>query len=131
MKFLLDTNIVIPLLNGNTVIAEKIQHHSSELVVSSIVMFELYFGSENSQRRRSNLAKITTMPLKVIDFNESDGRVAGRIRNELKQKGTPIGVYDVLIAGQAVNRNLILVTNNVREFSRVDGLTWQDWLTTS
>ena len=63
----------------------------------------------------------------VLDFVKEDARQAGAIRAVLASKGTLIGAYDVLIAGQAVERNLILVTHNVKEFSRVPGLRVEDW----
>ncbi|WP_234967790.1 PIN domain-containing protein [Pontibaca methylaminivorans] len=65
--------------------------------------------------------------LPIIDFDREDARVAGEIRADLARQDTPIGRYDVLIAGQAKARGLILVTNNTGEFERVDGLKVEDW----
>ena len=64
---------------------------------------------------------------KILDFTANDAQAAGRIRAELKKAGTPIGAYDLLIAGQALARNLVLVTANTREFGRVHGLKFEDW----
>jgi tRNA(fMet)-specific endonuclease VapC len=63
----------------------------------------------------------------VLDFDKEDAQQAGEVRALLASNGTPIGAYDVLIAGQAVARNLILVTHNTREFGRVPGLRLEDW----
>lgn len=128
MKYLLDTNIIIAFLKGNPQIIHQFRQHHYECVVSSVVMYELYFGAEKSQRKVENYENIENLPFGVISFSEKDGRRAAMIRNDLRKKGTPIGVYDLMIAGQAVNRDLILVTNNIKEFSRVNDLTWEDWL---
>jgi len=66
-------------------------------------------------------------PITLLSFDDEDARVAGTIRATLQASGTPIGVYDLLIAGQALARQLTLVTANVSEFSRIKGLSWQDW----
>lgn len=63
----------------------------------------------------------------ILDFDQNDAFVAGEIRAALAAKGTPIGPYDVLIAGQAKARGLTLVTNNVGEFNRVENLQVEDW----
>ena len=63
----------------------------------------------------------------VVDFDREDAHAAGEIRADLAKKGTPIGPYDVLIAGQASRRGAVLVTNNLREFKRVDNLQVEDW----
>ena len=65
--------------------------------------------------------------VRILPFDEEDARAAGGIEAELRARGTPIGAYDILMAGQAVRRGLTLVTANVREFSRVQGLRWEDW----
>lgn len=66
-------------------------------------------------------------PVQVLEFGEEDARYAGEIRSTLERMGKPIGTYDVLIAGQALNRKLTLVTANAKEFGRVKGLNWEDW----
>jgi tRNA(fMet)-specific endonuclease VapC len=63
----------------------------------------------------------------LLSFDEDDARTAGSVHAALKQRGKPIGSYDVLLAGQAINRKLTLVTANTSEFSRVKELVWQDW----
>jgi len=132
-RFLLDTNIVIGLLDPrrrSRVVARMMHHSSDDVATSIIVAHELYFGAFNSSRPDENLrafnellAEIVPLPLTLEDV-----RAAGAIRAALKRLGTPIGPYDALIAGQALARNLVLVSNNTREFSRVRGLQLVDWL---
>lgn len=129
MKYLLDTNAVIAILNGDERFLTKLeQYDENEFVISSIVLSELYYGAYKSQRKIQNLDKIKLLPFKVVQFNRTDADIAGKIRTDLESKGTPIGAYDTLIAGQAVAQDLILITHNVGEFQRVDGLKIEDWL---
>jgi tRNA(fMet)-specific endonuclease VapC len=92
------------------------------------VAHELFYGAFKSRRRFENLALIDALEFVVLEFDREDARRSGEIRALLSAKGMPIGPYDVLIAGQAVARNLILVTHNTREFKRVPGLRIEDWL---
>jgi tRNA(fMet)-specific endonuclease VapC len=130
-EFLLDTNAVVSLLTTTaSPLSERVRARApNTLAASSITAFELYFGAFKSARIEENVSKLDTLGLDIIPFNAEDGREAGRLRAQLRAKGTPIGPYDVLIAGQALARNLILVTNNVREFRRVPNLRVEDWAT--
>ena len=129
MKFLLDTNAVIGVLKGNGgLIAKLKQYQPANFGMSSIVSFELSFGAYNSQRVDQNLQIVEALEFDVLELSKSDAHEAGKIRAALKKQGTPIGPYDVLIAGQAVARSLILVTNNMKGFRRVQGLNVEDWL---
>lgn len=92
-------------------------------------MHELHFGAWNSKRVEENLARLASLRFEVLDLSFRDAIAAARIRADLKRKGEPIGPYDLLIAGQAVARSLTLITRNTREFSRVDGLQFEDWQT--
>jgi tRNA(fMet)-specific endonuclease VapC len=129
IRFALDTNIVIALLKTRaSPLAERIRSRSvEEIAVSSIVMFELYFGAFNSARTAENVSKLAAARFQVLPFEQEDAKHAGEIRAVLRQKGTPIGAFDLLIAGQARARGLTLVTANVREFHRVPGLQVEDW----
>jgi tRNA(fMet)-specific endonuclease VapC len=129
IRFALDTNIVIALLKTRaSPLAERIRSRSvEEIAVSSIVMFELYFGAFNSARTAENVSKLAAVRFQVLPFEQEDAKHAGEIRAVLRQKGTPIGAFDLLIAGQARARGLTLVTANVREFHRVPGLQVEDW----
>lgn len=129
MKYLLDTNMVIAISKKQPKIIHQIrQHRPSDFALSSIVYFELAFGAYNSQKVRENLQILEQLPFEILPFNQNDAFCAGQIRADLKQKGTPIGVYDVLIAGQAIAQELVLITHNVKEFERVHGLQFENWL---
>lgn len=129
MRFLLDSNAVIALLNepAGPVSRRVRQHPPADIGLSAVVVHELYFGAFKSQRRDRNVAIVDGLRLEVVPFDREDARHAGEIRVVLAAQGTPIGGYDVLIAGQARSRALILVTRNLREFQRVNGLYIENW----
>jgi tRNA(fMet)-specific endonuclease VapC len=132
--YLLDTNACIALINGTQAnVRRRFQRaaaRDSVMLVSSIVAFELWYGVGKSQRKEANgqrLEAFLSGPLEWSPFDDDDARAAGDVRAELEAAGTPIGAYDVLLAGQARRRGATLVTSNVREFGRVKGLKWDDW----
>ncbi|BCS31433.1 ribonuclease VapC [Luteitalea sp. TBR-22] len=129
MRYLLDANAVIALLNDTTSpIARRVRRHAPrEFGVSAIVIHELYYGAYKSQRVEQNVARVDALRFSVLEFDDEDARQAGQIRAHLASKGTPIGPFDVLIAGQARARGLTLVTHNTSEFQRVPGLIVEDW----
>lgn len=130
MKFLLDTNAVIAVIAGNSGLISRLSEHvPSDFAVPSVVMYELYWGAYKSGKVAENVARVDALRFEVLDLTAADGKAAGLIRANLKVKGTPIGAYDLLIAGQAVARSLILITNNVKEFCRVENLKYEDWQT--
>jgi tRNA(fMet)-specific endonuclease VapC len=132
--YLLDTNACIALINGTEAnVRRRFQRavaRDSVVLLSSIVAFELWYGVGKSQRKESNTQRLEAFlagPLEWTPFDEDDARAAGNVRAELEAAGTPIGAYDVLLAGQARRRGATLVTSNAREFGRVKGLKWEDW----
>ena len=129
MRYLLDANAVIALLNNsNSKLARRARHEKrSDITISSIVAHELFYGAFRSRRAAQNIALFDALPFLVLEFDREDARQAGQIRARLADEGTPIGPYDVLIAGQAMTRNLILVTHNCGEFGRIPGLRIEDW----
>ena len=98
------------------------------VAVSSIALFELWYVAK-SARAAANTERLAIFlaPLETLPFDDDDARAAGAVRAALEQAGTPIDAYDTLLAGQALRRGLILVTANVAEFARVNGLIWQNW----
>ncbi len=128
-RYLLDTNAVIALLNSrDSAIARHLRQCSPEaLYVSSIVLHELYYGAFKSRRVAHNTALVDQLQFEVLTFDQEDARQAGCVRAQLSKQGTPIGPCDVLIAGQAKAREMILVTRNLDEFKRVQGLRCEDW----
>ena len=133
MSYLLDTNAVIALLKNEPAIFRKRLRRTvskgGAIAVSSIVLYELWYGVARSARRENaeRLRVFLSGGVAVSAFSEEDAMTAGDLRATLETAGTPIGPYDVLIAGQALRSNAILVTANVSEFARVPGLQWQDW----
>ena len=129
MRFLLDTNAIIHLLQGHRRIRERLDLWlPADIGVSSVVHHELCFGAYKSRHTSDNLEKIRALQFETVPFSSTDADRSGEIRALLQSRGTPIGPYDVLIAGQAVARALTLVTHNLREFGRVPGLALEDWL---
>lgn len=134
MNYLLDTNACIALINGSPAPVRnrfrKAVDGGEQVFTSAIVLFELWYGVEKSSRPQANRERVELFlsgPVAVLGFEEADARAAGLIRGTLELSGKPIGAYDVLIAGQALARQLTLVTANIREFARVKGLGWEDW----
>ena len=129
MRYLLDTNAVIALLkSAKSPIARRVRRHIPfDICISSIVAHELFYGAFKSQRVERNVAVIDDLPLAALEFDKEDARHAGEIRALLARRGALIGPYDVLIAGQARARGLVLVSRNRNEFGRVPGLSVEDW----
>jgi tRNA(fMet)-specific endonuclease VapC len=129
MRYLLDTNVVIAMLNrsDDRILSTALSHRSEDVGTSSIVIHELYYGAYKSLRQERNLAIIQALRFPVLNFDAEDAREAGQIRAALAALGKPIGPYDVLLAGQAARHQLVFVTANTREFERVPGLICEDW----
>ena len=126
---LLDTNVVIHYLKGTQSIVERIQGSArGELCVASIALYELEYGTLRAKGtlRRHRLEAVLR-DLEQIPFDYEAALAAARIRVELETRGVAIGPLDLLIAGTALSRGCVLVTNNVREFSRVPGLRVVNW----
>lgn len=131
MRYLLDANAVITLLNKkDSRPAQRARlHKPGDIGISSIVAYELFYGAFKSQRSEHNVALVDGLLFEVLDFDKEDARQAGELRASLAAKGASIGPYDVLIAGQAKARDMVLVTHNTSEFGRVPGLRLEDWET--
>lgn len=134
MSYLLDTNAVIALLKNEPAIFRKRLRRAvskgAAIAISSIVLYELWYGVARSARRRENAERLRTFlsgGIEVTGFDEDDARTAGDLRATLEAAGTPVGPYDLLIAAQALRSGATLVTANVAELTRVPGLQWQDW----
>jgi len=132
MKFLLDTNICIYIIKKKP--ADVINRFKNidpgDIAISSITLAELQFGvmkSSDPVKNQEALNKFIT-PLEIVDFDYFDTFEYGKIRAFLESKGTPIGPLDTLIASQALSKGLILVSNNLKEFSRIPDLLMENWL---
>lgn len=136
MSYLLDTNAVVALLRNKPArVRERYREAAKSgdyLAVPSVVLFELWYGAEKSGRVQENAERLRVLrsgELDLLDFDDEDAQAAGRIRAALEKIGTPIGAYELLIAGQALRPGLTVVTASTSEFSRVTGLSWEDWTT--
>jgi tRNA(fMet)-specific endonuclease VapC len=131
MKYLLDTNTCIYIIKRKPekVIKQFLELKPGDIGISSITVAELKYGIEKSSKRDENIIALKQFlqPLLILDYTEEDAEVYGKIRVALEAKGIPIGAMDLLIASQALSRNLILVTNNENEFKRVKGIRIENW----
>ncbi len=131
LRYMLDTNLCIRVLRDRPqAIRERFNAEADGLCISSIVLFELLYGAAKSTRpieNRSEVERLATR-LDVLSFDNDAAAHAGDIRAVLAGQGRMIGSYDLLIAGHARSRGLIVVTGNLGEFERVDGLRCEDWL---
>lgn len=128
---MLDTNICIYIIKQRPpVVLEHFRDYQvGDIGISSVTLAELRHGVAKSQHREKNLAALDEfiIPLEVLPFDERATLAYGEIRAALERAGTPIGSMDLLIAAHAVALGITLVTNNIREFSRVPNLTVIDW----
>lgn len=132
MKYMLDTNICIYLIKRKPpqVLAKFQTHSVGDIGISSITVAELQYGVAKSQQQQQNQTALDLFlaPLEIVDFDPAAARQYGQIRAELEQSGTPIGAYDLLIAGHARSLRVTLVTNNTREFTHVPDLKVENWV---
>jgi tRNA(fMet)-specific endonuclease VapC len=134
MTYLLDTNAVIALLRHKPAgVRDRYREAEASgdyLAVSSVVLYELWYGVAKSTQVQENTERLRIFmsgDLDILTFDDEDAQTAGKVRAILEKSGTPIGAYDLMIAGQALRRGLTVVTANVSEFDRVPGLSWVDW----
>ena len=131
---LLDTDICIYLLNqrpGFEAILRRLDgRRQGEVALSAITLAELRFGIAASQHRAVNLAKLELLlaTFEIAPFDAPAAAAYGSLRAHLQARGTPMGPLDTLIAAHALALGAAVVTNNVREFGRVPGLTMENWL---
>ncbi|MCD4748375.1 MAG: type II toxin-antitoxin system VapC family toxin [Thermoanaerobaculales bacterium] len=132
MKYLLDTNICIyALKNRPPEVLERLKIVGPQTVaISVITSLELRHGAEKSRNPDKVHAKLDLFlsPIRVIPFDETAALTGARIRAALDRRGLPIGDFDSLIAAQALSLGMVLVSNNLREFSRVPGLQYENWV---
>lgn len=131
MRYMLDTNIIIYAKNqrSDTVIRRMTSYSPGDLCVSSITLAELEYGAYKSSHPRQNQVALMMFlsQIKVLPFDDQAAVEYGAIRADLERRGRPIGANDLLIAAHAKSLGVTLVTNNTREFARVEGLEVEDW----
>jgi tRNA(fMet)-specific endonuclease VapC len=134
MNYLLDTNICVLLIRQKSpqVLAQLTAQGIADVGISAITAAELHYGVHKSNKVDQNQQALDQflLPLTILPFDEATAQRYGHIRAALERQGRPIGSLDTLIAAHALSAQLTLVTNNVREFSRVPGLKIEDWTKT-
>jgi tRNA(fMet)-specific endonuclease VapC len=131
LRYMLDTNLCIRVLRDRPASARKRFNENGEgLCISTVVLTELLHGAAKSARPLDNRRAVEDFAarLVVLPFDDGAADHAAEIRADLERKGTSIGAYDLLIAGHARSRGLTVVTGNLGEFRRVEGLRCEDWL---
>jgi len=128
--YLLDTDTLIYSLKGETAVMKNLRdHYHDPLKMSVITLMELYYGAHKSQKISSNLAKIKTLELsfEIIPISEESAEIFGMTKAQLEKEGSSLDDVDLMIASCALTKNLVLVTNNVRHFRRIEGLKLTNW----
>ena len=131
MKYLIDTNICIYIMNKRPlkVIKKFKQYELGEIGISTISVSELRYGVAKSMHRKKNEVRLEEFltPLEILSYDQKAAKVYGNIRFQLEQHGQLIGSLDMLIAAQAMSQNLVLITNNDKEFERIKKLKVENW----
>ena len=130
LRYLLDTNLCIRVLRDRPpYLRAKFNGEADALCISTVVLTELLFGAEKSLRPVESRRDVSRLAgrMVILDFDEDAATHAADIRMSLQRQGLQIGAYDLLIAGHARSRGLVVVTVNLSEFSRVEGLRSEDW----
>lgn len=132
MRYLLDTNILIAMSKNRPGLLTRLENYSaSAILLSSVVVAEIEYGIAKSARQEHNRRVFDTLldGFQLVPFDAAAARRYGPIRAELERRGQLIGPYDLMIAAHAQALGAVLVTDNTSEFSRVEGLTIENWLT--
>ena len=131
LRYLLDTNLCIRVIRDRPAgLRPRFNAEGSSLCISDVVLFELLYGAEKSARPAENRQVVERFAgrLGVLPYDSSAAAHTADIRASLERRGLAIGAYDVMIAGHARSRGLVVVTGNLGEFERVEGLRSEDWL---
>jgi tRNA(fMet)-specific endonuclease VapC len=131
LRYMLDTNICIYVIKSRPAgLRERFNSLADQLCISAITLAEIIYGAEKSARPVENLAIIEQFVarLDVLSFGERGATHYGQLRAELERAGHPVGIHDMMIGGHARSEGLTLVSNNLREFQRMEGLRLENWV---
>lgn len=132
MRYMLDTNICIYAIKHKPIeVFERLKEHNpSEICISSVTYAELVHGVEKNKAVYKNRIALTLLlaDIDILSFDTNAAESYGEIRAELEKKGNPIEPLDMMIAGHAKSLDYIIVTNNVKEFERIEGLKIENWV---
>ena len=131
MNFLIDTNICIYIMNNHPpeVIHRFKNSEVGDIGISSITVSELQYGVSKSKRKKENQHRLEEFlsPFEILAYDDIAAAYYGEIRAWLEKKGVVIGPLDLLIAAHTLSRDLVLVTNNEKEFKRITSLKIENW----
>jgi tRNA(fMet)-specific endonuclease VapC len=128
--YLLDTDTIIFSLKGHDAVKKNLQQHFYDPIkICAITLMELYYGAYKSQKIESNLAKIKTLEnsLEIIPLGKESVEIFGIYKAKLEKEGNPLDDFDLILGACALSHNLVLVTNNVKHFQRIEGLKITNW----
>jgi tRNA(fMet)-specific endonuclease VapC len=132
MKYMLDTNICIYIIKQKPVsVLKRLQELKiDDVSISAITLAELEYGVEKSRKKEQNKLALAEFiaPIEILPFDDIAAQKYGELRASLERKGKPIGSLDMLIAAHALSRELVLVTNNIKEFKRIPSITVKNWV---
>ena len=132
MKFLIDTNICIYIMNNRPPeVIQRFKNIEIGLIgISSISVSELHYGVNKSRCIKHNLKRLEEFlnPFEILPYDENASRYYGKIRSQLENQGNVIGPLDMLIAAHALSEDLILITNNEKEFKRIQAVKVENWV---
>ena len=128
--YLLDTDTIIFALKGDTAVQKNLRNHARDPIkMSTVTLMELYYGAHKSRKVASNLAKVRALEaaLEIIPVGQEMAELFGVLKAGLEKGGSPVDDFDLIIASCALSQNLILVTNNVGHFEKIEGLKLTNW----
>ena len=131
LRYLLDTNLCIRVIRDRPPgLRSRFNAEAGSLCISDVVLYELLYGAEKSDRPTEGRQAVESFAarLGVLPYDSEAAVHTAGIRADLERRGLPIGAYDLMIAGHARSRGFVVVTGNLREFNRVEGLRSEDWL---
>jgi tRNA(fMet)-specific endonuclease VapC len=131
VKYLLDTCTISDFIKGDKNTLMKVKAVSPlEIAISTITLMEIHYGLSLNPKRAAKIKPIIAdfvQPIHILDFNSAHATQVAQLRAALKEQGTPIGSYDILLAGVALQEHLIFVTSNTNEFKRVKNINIENW----
>lgn len=128
--YLLDTDIVIYSLKGDSAVKKNLERNlHAALKISIVTLMELYYGAYKSQKVASNIGKIKRIEdaVEIIALGRESAEIFAMLKADLEKAGIPLDDFDLILAACALVHNLVLVTNNVKHFQRIQGLKFENW----
>jgi tRNA(fMet)-specific endonuclease VapC len=128
--YLLDTDIVIYSLKGHSAVKKNLERNlHAALKISIVTLMELYYGAYKSQKVASNIGKIKRIEdaVEIIALGRESAEICAMLKADLEKSGIPLDDFDLILAACALSHDLVLVTNNVKHFQRIQGLKFENW----